>query len=484
MIDLLPQPLWSGLALVAPLGARSESGLPSAVEGLSIDTRTLLAGDLFLAINGENSDGHAYVKAAFDKGAAAAVVDERHAVDCAGAGPLFVVEDVFAALWRLGAAGRARSKARVVAVTGSVGKTSTKEALRLVLTQGGAVHASAASYNNHWGVPLTLGRMPRTARFGVVEIGMNHAGEITPLVAMARPHVAIVTNVGPVHLEHFASVEAIADAKAEIFSGLEPGGLAIVHRDSEHFERLAAAAATSPAGHLSTFGTHADADARLLDMEIAPDHSIVDAIVTGRRLRFRLGAPGRHQAVNALAVLLAAKALGIDLDDAAASLAFFAPPAGRGSRETLQAPDGAIMLIDESYNANPTSIRAALALAGAMPTGAGGRRIAVLGDMLELGAEADALHAALAADVETSGIDLVFAAGPRMRHLFEALPPGRQGSWQPSGSALAPLVADALHGNDVVMVKGSNGSRMNAVVGLLKTRFAPPAEASRERDVA
>ena len=484
MIDPPPPPLWSGLGLVAPLAARMAGGLPRRVDGVSMDTRTLVPGDLFLAVTGEASDGHAYVGAAFGKGAAAAVVDERRAPDLAGAGPLYVVDDVLAALWRLGAAGRARSAARVIAVTGSVGKTSTKEALRLALTPAGAVHASAASYNNHWGVPLTLGRMARTARFAVVEIGMNHAGEITPLVAMTRPHVAIVTNVGPVHLEHFSGVDAIADAKAEIFSGLEPGGLAIVHRDGDQFDRLAAAAAASPAGHLSTFGTHADADARLLDLAVAPDHSIVEALVAGKRLTFRLGAPGRHQAVNALAVLLAAKAVGVELDDAAAALAFFAPPAGRGSRDTLATSDGALTLIDESYNANPTSVRAALSLAGAVPSGPGGRHIAVLGDMLELGPSAAALHAELAADVETSGVDLVFAAGPLMRHLYDALPPGRRGAWAANAGALAPLVVDVVRGHDVVVVKGSNGSRMNAVVGALKSRFAPPAEAASERDVA
>ena len=311
------EPLWTGLGLVAPLRARVFGSVPRAVTGVSIDTRTLAEGDLFFAIKGDRSDGHDHVGKAFEAGAAAAVVDEAHAEQMAGKGPLYIVHDVLESMAELGRAARARTEARVVAVTGSVGKTSTKEALRLALTPAGAVHASAASYNNHWGVPLTLARMPKATRFLVSEIGMNHAGEITPLVAMVRPHIAIITTVAPVHLEFFPSVEAIADAKAEIFSGLEPGGVAIINRDSPHFERLDAAARQSPAGHISTFGAHEAADARLLDVASAATHSNVRARIVGREIEFRLGAPGRHLAENALAVLLAAHALGADLDVAA-----------------------------------------------------------------------------------------------------------------------------------------------------------------------
>ena len=378
-------PLWTGLALVAPLAARVSGGLPAAATGVSIDTRTLAAGDLFFAITGDNSDGHDHVGHAFAAGAAAAVVDEAHADALAGSGPLFVVADVLDSLRGLGRAARARTAARVIAVTGSVGKTSTKEALRLALTTAGAVHAAAASYNNHWGVPLTLARMPRASRFAVSEVGMNHAGEITPLVAQVRPHVAIVTTVGPVHLEHFSSVEAIADAKAEIFSGLEPGGAAILNRDNEHFARLDAAARRSPAGIVSTFGADAAADARLIDITPAATHSIVTARVLGRDLTFRLGAPGRHLAENALAVLLAAHAVGADLDEAAGALAFFQAGRGRGAR-------------------------------GAGGAGGGG------------------------------------------------------------AAALQPAVLDAVRGGDVVVVKGSNGSRMAPLVAALKERdAAPPA---------
>jgi len=470
-----PRPLWTALGLVAPLQARISGGLPPPIFGISIDTRTLVPGDLFFAIKGEKGDGHDHVAEAFAKGAAAAVVDEAHAEALKSSGPLYVVEAVLPALERLGAAGRARGAARIVAVTGSVGKTTTKEALRLVLSQAGSVHASPASYNNRWGVPLTLARMPRDARFGVIEIGMNHAGEITPLVGMTRPHIAIITNVAPVHLEYFDSMEAIADAKAEIFSGLVQGGVAILNRDIDQYERLAAAARLSGAGHIATFGESERADARLFDVQLAEDHTIVAARIAGRDLTYRLGAPGRHLAINSLAVLLAAQALGLDLEGAAGGLAQFEVPVGRGRRVLLQAENGPFALIDESYNANPASTRAALALVGALP--AAGRRIAVLGDMLELGARGPELHAGLAADVAKNHIDLVFAAGPLMKHLFDAVPDTLKGAWQADAAALEPIVAAAVHAGDVVIVKGSNASRMHAIVATLKSRYHGAAHA-------
>ncbi|VFU08710.1 UDP-N-acetylmuramoyl-tripeptide--D-alanyl-D-alanine ligase [Methylocella tundrae] len=461
--------IWTSLGLVTPLGARVSGGVPKGgATGISIDTRTLQAGELFFAIHGANSDGHDYVARAFEKGALAAVVDEAHAGALTGLGPLYVVRDVLASLERLGVAARARVKARVVAVTGSVGKTSTKEALRLALTQGGAVHASVASYNNHWGVPLTLARMPKETRFGVFEIGMNHAGEITPLSEMARPHVAIITTVAPVHIENFASVEAIADAKAEIFDGLEPGGVAILHRDNPHYQRLYARAKASPAGHVASFGDHESAEARLIRVRLFPDYSIIEAQICGRRLHYRLGAPGRHLAMNSLAVLLAAKAFGVDLDAAAGALAFFTAQPGRGQRLTLAAVDGPYALIDESYNANPASMRAAFELAGALPLPSPGRRIAVLGDMLELGVKGAAMHAELADDLRANHIDLVFAAGPLMKSLYDALPVSMQGAWRESASLLEPEVAAAVRAGDIVVVKGSNGSRMSVIVGALK----------------
>jgi UDP-N-acetylmuramoyl-tripeptide--D-alanyl-D-alanine ligase len=470
-------PLWSGLALVAPLDARVSGPVPAGVTGISIDSRTLQPGDLYFAITGDNSNGHDYVAAAFAAGAAAAVVDEAHAETLKGLGSLYVVHDVLASLVGLGRAARARTAAQVVAVTGSVGKTSTKEALRLALTPSGMVHASVASYNNHWGVPLTLARMPKATRFAIAEIGMNHPGEITPLTAMVRPHVAIVTTVAPVHLEFFDSVEAIADAKAEIFSGLEPGGAAIVNHDSPYFEQLGAAARQSPAGRILSFGAHPGADARLIDFTPAPTYSMVTAAIAGHPVSFRLGAPGRHLAENALAVLLAVHALGADVDVAATALAFFQAQQGRGERVSIKTPEGPFTLIDESYNANPASMQAALALGGTLTPGKTGRRIAVLGDMLELGHRSPSLHAALAEDIATNNFDLVFAAGPMMKSLADALSTRLPVEWRSTAADLAPTVLDAVRAGDVVVIKGSNGSRMAPIVGALKTRHAAPAPA-------
>jgi UDP-N-acetylmuramoyl-tripeptide--D-alanyl-D-alanine ligase len=465
--------LWTSLGLVDPLIARVCGRLPrGGITGISIDSRTLRDGELFFAIKGVNSDGHDYAGAAFEKGASAAVVDEAHADALRLLGPLYVVTDVLAALERLGVAARDRSQARIVAVTGSVGKTSTKEALRLVLTQAGASHASAASYNNHWGVPLSLARMPKNTTFGIFEIGMNHKGEITPLTAMVRPNVAIITAIAPVHLEYFESIDEIADAKAEIFSGLAPGGLAILNRDIPQYERLLAHAKVSPAGHVASFGDHVNADARLISAKVAVDHSVVEAEIRGHHLTYRLGVPGRHFAMNSLAVLLAAKAFGVDLEGAAGTLASLSPQPGRGERQLLPAEGGPYTLIDESYNANPASMRAALALVGALPLRGNGRRIAILGDMLELGRDGAAMHAELAGDVAANHIDLVFAAGPLMKHLFEALPGQLQGAWCDKASGLVPIVGAAVQSGDMVIVKGSNASRMSAIVDSLKQRAA------------
>ncbi|MGB8277600.1 MAG: UDP-N-acetylmuramoylalanyl-D-glutamyl-2,6-diaminopimelate--D-alanyl-D-alanine ligase [Methylovirgula sp.] len=473
------EPLWTNFSLIGPLEARVSGGLPRSAEGISIDTRTLAEGDLFFAIKGENGDGHDYVRAAFEKGATAAVVEEAKADALKGLGPLYVVRDVLPSLERLARAARARTRARIVAVTGSVGKTSTKEALRLVLGEAGAVHASVASYNNHWGMPLTLARMPRATRFGIIEIGMNHAGEITPLTAMARPHVAIITAVAPVHLEFFASIEAIADAKAEIFSGLVPGGVAILNRDNDQFGRLAAAARSSAAGHIATFGADGPADARLIDVKLTEDQTVVNAQIHGRPMSYRIGAPGHHLALNSLAVLLAAEAFGLDLETAANALASFDVPEGRGRRFLLATKHGRFTLIDESYNANPASMRTALALMGALPTHEeSGRRIAVLGDMRELGPRSDELHAGLAIDMQMNHIDLVFAAGPMMKHLFDALPGQHQGAWRASAAELEPIVSDAVHAGDLIVVKGSNASQMHVIVKALKSRYSGTNAAS------
>ena len=305
--------------------------------------------------------------------------------------PLLVVPDVLEGLRDLARASRARSEAKVIGVTGSVGKTGTKEALRLALTPSGETHASVASYNNHWGVPLSLARCPASARFAVFEMGMNHAGEIEPLSQLVQPHVAIVTTIAPVHLEYLGSIEAIADAKAEIFRGLVAGGAAVINRDIPQYQRLARAA-ESVGARVVSFGEHAKADARLITSSLHADCSTVQARILGADVTYKLGAPGRHVVMNSLAVLAAASLAGADLALAALALAGLAPPTGRGARSELELPGGRALLIDESYNANPASMQAAIALLGQADVAAQGRRIAVLGDMLELGPSGAELH--------------------------------------------------------------------------------------------
>jgi UDP-N-acetylmuramoyl-tripeptide--D-alanyl-D-alanine ligase len=469
-------PLWTADEIAAATGARLE-GPFAAATGASIDTRTLQAGDLFFAIRGEARDGHDFVPNAIAKGAAAAVVAQERAAEFAGAGPLVVVSEPLEAMALLGRAARARSAAQVVAVTGSVGKTGTKEALRLVLSRQGATHASVASYNNHWGVPLTLARMPRESAFGVFEIGMNHAYEILPLTAMVRPHVALVTTVEPVHIEFFRSIWGIADAKGEIFSGLEPGGTAVLNRDNAFFERLRAHAQASRAGRVLTFGEHEQADVRAERIILKPDLSIVEARVLGRPVTYRLGTPGRHIALNSLGVLAVVQALGLDGASAAQALAELKPPVGRGERTMLAVRQGEAILIDESYNANPASMRAALATLGSVELPRGGRRIAVLGDMKELGEDGPSLHGALLQAVEGSRVDLLFAAGPLMANLVQALPKGRVAAHAPSAAELVEAVCAALEPGDAVMVKGSLSTGMGVIVKSLKERFGGSIQA-------
>ena len=463
--------LWTEKELTEALGAAPSAPLKRAVSGVSIDSRTLGRGDVFFAVKGETHDGHDHVAGAFAAGAAAAAVDRERSAELRAFGPVFPVDDTLLAMGRLAVTSRARAKARVVAVTGSVGKTSVKEMLREMLGACGPTHASAASYNNHWGVPLTLARMPPDARFGVFEIGMNHAGEIAPLSRMARPHVALVTTIEPVHIEHLGSLEAIADAKAEIFLGLEPAGAAVLNRGAPQFDRLAEAAAASGARVL-TFGADEMSDAWLAEIEPSEAGSRVDARVFSRRLSFEIGAPGAHMAENALGALLAAHALGADLEACASALSGFSAQKGRGARVLLAAPDGPATLIDESYNANPASMRAALKLLGAARPGPNGRRIAVIGDMLELGPEAEAMHAGLAADLEANRVDLLFGAGPLTRALYEAAPESMRAAWAERSAELVAEIAATLRGGDVLMVKGSNGSRMGPLVAAISERFA------------
>jgi UDP-N-acetylmuramoyl-tripeptide--D-alanyl-D-alanine ligase len=379
-------------------------------------------------------------------------------------------------LERLGVAARARSAARIAAITGSVGKTSTKEALRMALSSAAPTHASAASYNNQWGVPVSLARLPRAAGYGVFEIGMNHAGEITPLTRMARPHVALITTIAESHLGHFGSLAEIADAKAEIFLGVEPGGAAVIYRDTPFFPLLWGAAKAAGIEAVYGFGAHPEADVRLDAVVLREDCSSVKASVFGESVAYRVGAPGRHMVLNTLGVLAVVKALGADLARAALALANLTPAKGRGVRLRLAVSDGSAILIDESYNANPASMRAALALLGQTPPGRHGRRIAVLGDMLELGEDAPKLHAALARAIDESATDVLYACGPNMAHLWNAVPASRRGAYAPTAEELKPLVAGDVHPGDVIMVKGSLGSRMGPLVETLTAKYPPRGE--------
>lgn len=470
-------PLWTAPAMAEATSGRLQGNVQRDVSGISIDTRTLAPGEAFFAIKGDRLDGHDYVEAALAKGASLAVVEKTSAKKFSGDAALLLVEDTLQAMRDTGAAARTRSAAKIVAVTGSAGKTGTKEALKLALSPSGQTHASSASFNNHWGVPLSLSRLSQHAKFGVFEIGMNHAGEITPLVKLVRPHIAIITTIEPVHLEYFSGIEAIADAKAEIFLGLERGGAALLNRDNSQFARLEAAAKAAGVSRIVGFGADPKSEARLLEAGLQEDSSTVHAEILGEKLMFKLGAPGRHLVMNALAVLASAKLAGADLAKAAIALGNLVPPAGRGLRIALRLPGGSGLLIDESYNANPASMRAAIDVLSRAPVGRTGRRIAVLGDMLELGSEAAARHAELAQSLDAGKIDLVYCSGPLMHALWEALPSGRRGGYAESAAALEPQVIAALHGGDAVMIKGSNASGMGKIVKSLNEKFGVPAPA-------
>ncbi|MGM4892942.1 UDP-N-acetylmuramoylalanyl-D-glutamyl-2,6-diaminopimelate--D-alanyl-D-alanine ligase [Tardiphaga sp. 839_C3_N1_4] len=463
--------LWTSAAMADAMRATKQGALPDGITGISIDTRTIKPGEAYFAIKGDVHDGHAFVEAALKAGAGLAVVEAAQRDKFPADARLLVVDDVLAALVELGIASRARLKAPIIAITGSVGKTSTKEALRRVLEAQGKTHASVASFNNHWGVPLTLARCPADVRFAIFEIGMNHAGEIEALVKMVRPHYAVITTVEPVHLEFFAGVEAIADAKAEIFSGLEPDGVAILNRDNAQFARLQKSAKKAGVSRIVSFGADEKAEARLLDVSLHPTCSAVHANILGHDVTYKLGMPGRHMAMNSLAVLAAASLMGADLAHAALTLSQVVPAAGRGVRHVLEVSGGEATLIDESYNANPASMAAAINVLGAAAIGPKGRRIAVLGDMLELGADGAKLHAGLLDAVQSNGIDLVFCCGPLMRNLWDTLSTGKRGGYAGDAAALESQVLAVIRAGDAIMVKGSLGSKMKPIVSALEKRF-------------
>jgi UDP-N-acetylmuramoyl-tripeptide--D-alanyl-D-alanine ligase len=466
-------PLWTAKDAATATGGQATTQWQAS--GVSIDTRTLQPGDLFVALS-DLRDGHDFVAQALAKGAAAALVSRRPEGLAADA-PLLVVPDVLAALGALARAARARFTGRVVGVTGSVGKTSTKDMLRVVLGGQGRVHAAEASYNNHWGVPLTLARMPPDADFAVIEIGMNHPGEIAPLARMARPHLALITTVAPAHLEAFADLDAIAREKASILDGLEPGGIAVLPCDLPVSPILTAKAAQVGATSC-LFGTSEDADFRLLRLQLTPDVSVIHATRRGAPVLFKVMAPGRHFATNALGVLAVAESLGLDPTIAACDIGLWAPPPGRGTRErvVLDVVEDQLSfdLIDDAFNANPASMAASLeVLAATRPTDgigriASGRRIAILGDMLELGPDETALHAAIAQHPAIASLSVVHCVGPRMRALHAALPKAKRGLWVETAADLLNQVHHLVDAGDVVLVKGSKGIKVSLVVDALR----------------
>jgi len=446
--------------------ARATGGNPQGdwqASGVSIDSRTLAPGDLFIALVGPKFDGHNYVADALAKGAAAAMV-ARVPEGVSADARLLVVRDTMAALEDLGRAARARSQAAIVGVTGSVGKTGTKEALRRAFERQGTAFASAGSLNNQWGVPLSLARMPRDTLYGVFEMGMNHPGEIDALSRIVRPHVAVITTVEPAHLGFFASVEAIADAKAEIFVGMEPRGAAVLNRDNAHFARLADAARARGITRILSFGNHPDAMVKLIDSHLYATASAVTASVMGEIVDYCIAIPGRHWVMNSLAVLAAVRAVGGDVGAAAGAMSSLTPLDGRGRRHRIVVGGGTLELIDESYNASPASMRAAFSVLGASDPRRDGRRIAVLGDMLELGDDSARLHAELAQPLIDAGVNLVFTVGRDMRALYDALPKRMRGGHAASSAEMAEIVVRRLRAGDVVSVKGSFGSRMAEIV--------------------
>lgn len=442
--------------------------------GVSIDTRAIVPGDLFTAIRGPNHDGHDHVADALAKGAAAAMV-ERQFKGVASSGSLLKVADTEQGLRDLAAAARARSHAKICAVTGSVGKTGTKELLSAALGAHGKVTATEGNLNNHYGLPLSLARMPADSDFGVFEMGMNHAGEISPLSKLAKPHVAIITTIAPVHIEYFDSLEGIADAKAEIFEGLEPGGTVILNRDTPYFERLVEKAKAAGAGVVWGFGVHSFANARLLAYEPDIDGAHVEASIGSHHIKYRLGMCGKHWALNSLAVLIAAQAMGVDLDVAAAALKSVMPPKGRGLVIPVQVEDGKFDIIDDTYNASPIAVRAAFDVLGGTKPGRGGRRIVVLGDMLELGDKTENAHMSLVDDIVAHDFDLAFVCGQYMANVHDALPEDMQGARACTSSKLIEKLTPHIRAGDLVLVKGSAGSHMGIVVDALRALGAIPS---------
>lgn len=457
---------WKAADIVSATGGTT-TGKWTATS-VSIDTRTLQKGALFVALRGANVDGHAFVKEALAKGAAGALVS--HAVDGVDAKQLVLVKDAEAGLHDLAVAARARTKAKLIGVTGSVGKTGAKEMLRASLSALGNTFASEANFNNQIGVPLSLANMPQDAEFAIIEMGTNHPGEISPLSKLSHPDVALITTVDAVHIEHFDSIEAIADEKSAIFDGMGGKGIAVLNADNAHFSRCKKYAEKKGLDRVLSFGTAASANCRMTSYKIEDLHSVVEADIAGTHTQYRIGTLGKHWALMSVAVLAMVDALGGDLAKAAAALQHFVEPEGRGQIQKLAVKGGHLSLIDDSYNASPVSVKGAIEKVAEVRDATTGqcRTVVVLGDMLELGDEAQDMHVGLVPTLVNNQMDIVFAAGKFMQDLFHALPEAMRGEYRPTSGELAPVVVGALKPRDLVLVKGSHGSRMDKVVDAIK----------------
>ena len=474
----MTKPLWTSKEV--ELATDGKSTAPFEAMGISMDSRKLRTGDLFVAIIGPRFNGHDFVCDAFSQGAAAAIVEGRPS-GIPDQAPLLIVDNAFDSLKALAHSARARSQARIVAVTGSVGKTGTKEALRLALGESGTVTATVGNLNNEYGVPLSLARLSQTSSYGIFELGMNHPGEIRPLAKLVRPEIGIITNVEAVHMENFCSVAEIANEKAEMFEGMSADGLVILNRDNPYFQSLVKAANGRGITRIVGFGEHPEAQVRLINCTFHTFSSSVIAEVGGAEVHYPLGVPGRHWVINSLAVLAAVDAVGADVQKAAAKLGSLSAPTGRGRRVRGIVPSGVIEIIDESYNASPASMRATFDSLASTPAGPVGRRIAILGDMLELGEEAACMHASLVVDLLRATIDLVFTVGPLMENLDRELPLHMRGGHAETAKALMPILLEELHDSDVVAVKGSQAMNMGYIVETLLHSTAGIANAANER---
>jgi UDP-N-acetylmuramoyl-tripeptide--D-alanyl-D-alanine ligase len=461
--------LWTVAEIVAATGGRAENLIDGPIASISIDSREIGFKAMFVAIKGDTLDGHDFVAQALAAGAAAAMVSEAH-FRALGGQNLIVVADTLKALEALGKAARDRHKGTIVAVTGSAGKTTTKEAIRHSLGASGEVHASIKSFNNHWGVPLMLARLPREAKFGVFEIGMNHPGEITPLVKLVRPHIAVITTIAAAHLQYFNSVADIAAAKAEIFLGLEPGGTALLNTDHEYLHILFNLARKAGVSRVVTYGTDESADWRISDIKVLPTRTIAQVTHGADSYGLSISVPGAHMIANATAALAVAAIAGEGTGPALNSLAQFSAPEGRGESHRLGPPTKPLLLIDESYNANLASMAAALDVYAAVRP-AGGEKVLILGDMLELGAQSPQLHASLKDKVLSVGATRIFLVGPSMAALAAALAETPVAGHANTVDELSETILSGLAHGDSVMVKGSNGVRLGGLVKTIRDRF-------------